>query len=111
MKTAKLDDMVRGWFVGNFEPTVFATDQAEAGVKSYHAGEREAAHYHKIATEITVIVTGEVEMNGVRYRAGDIICIEPGEATDFYAISDAQTAVIKVPCVKGDKYLVEVDHA
>ena len=107
MKTAKLDEMVRGWFVGDFEPTVFATDQAEAGVKSYRAGEREAAHYHKVATEITVIVSGEVEMNGVRYATGDIICIEPGEATDFLAITDAQTAVIKVPCVKGDKYPAE----
>ena len=25
MVTARLDEMVRGWFVGNFSPTAFAT--------------------------------------------------------------------------------------
>ena len=59
----------------------------EVAVKHYRAGEHEAAHYHKIATELTVIVRGTVRMNGVEHGAGTIICIEPNESTDFTALT------------------------
>jgi quercetin dioxygenase-like cupin family protein len=38
---------------------------------------------------------------------GDIILLEPGEATSFEALQDTTTFVIKFPSVKDDKYLVE----
>lgn len=50
--------------------------------------------------------SGEVEMNGIRYQQGEIVEIAPGEIAQFRAISDAATTVVKVPSVKGDKYLV-----
>jgi len=106
MKLNKLNEMFKGWIVGNFEPTLYKTDDVEVAVKEYKAGDRDEKHYHKIATEITVIVSGHVLMNGLTYSSGDIITIEPGEATDFEALSDAKTTVIKIPCVQDDKYLV-----
>lgn len=105
MKTAKLSDMTRGWFVGNFEPTLYKTNGVEAAVKSYHTGDYEVCHYHKIATEITVIISGKVKMNGTEYTAGDIIVMEPGEETDFLALTDSVNAVIKLPGANHDKYL------
>ena len=105
MRKARLEDMKGGWFVGAFSPTVLKTDAAEVGVKHYAAGQCEKRHYHKIATEVTVIVSGEVEMNGVRYGAGQIIVIEPGDVTDFHAITDATTTVVKIPGVLNDKYM------
>ncbi len=104
MKIAHLDNMVKGWFVGQFEPTLLATKNVEVAVKHYKAGDYESSHHHKIATELTVIVSGEVEMNGRRYGAGQIIVIEPGDVTDFRAVTDVATTVVKVPCVAGDKY-------
>ena len=65
MKTSKLSEMKGGWFVGNFEPSLYKTNDVEAAVKSYKAGTYENSHYHKIATEITVIISGEVKMNGI----------------------------------------------
>ena len=106
MKIHKLKDMVKGWFVGNFEPSLFKTDLVEVGVKEYKAGDKEPLHYHKVATEITVIVKGMVIMNGTLYNSGDIITIEPGESTNFEALSDTITTVVKLPCVKDDKYIV-----
>lgn len=106
MKVNKLDDMIKGWFIGNFEPTLFNTDLVEVAVKEYKAGDYEQKHYHKIATEITVITKGRVEMNGVEYSSGDIITIEPNEATDFKVLEDTITTVVKLPCVKDDKYIV-----
>jgi quercetin dioxygenase-like cupin family protein len=102
-----LEEMVKGWFVGDFEPTALRTTVAEVGVKRYQAGDREAWHYHKIATEVTVILEGEVEMNGVRHQAGDIIRLEPGEGTDFQAVTEVTTVVVKLPSVVGDKYVGE----
>lgn len=104
MKTAKLKDMKKGWLVGDFEPSLHRTKEFEVAVKSYKAGEYEKKHYHKIAREITVIVSGEARMNGRKYSQGDIIIIEPNEATDFEALKDTVTTVIKIPGVKDDKY-------
>ena len=69
-------------------------------------GEKEAAHVHKVATELTMIVSGQVKMNGRVFAAGDIVVLKPGEATDFEALTDTTTTVVKLPSAKGDKYLV-----
>jgi len=111
MKHARLDAMHRGWFVGDFTPTVFASRDCEVGVKRYRAGETEAAHVHRIATELTVIVSGRVRMNGQEFGADDIIMLEPGTPTDFEVLDDAVTVVVKVPCVAGDKYLLPASGA
>jgi len=106
MKLNKLNEMFKGWIIGNFEPSLYKTDDFEVAVKDYKAGDKDEKHYHKIATEITIVSKGMVLMNGVTYNEGDIITIEPGEVADFEAVSDATTTVIKIPCVKGDKYIV-----
>ena len=106
MKLNKLSEFTKGWFVGNFNPTLIETNDFEVAVKEYKAGDYEERHYHKVATEITVICSGKVEMNGMEYSAGDVITIEPNEATDFKVIEDTITTVVKVPCVKGDKYTI-----
>jgi anti-sigma factor ChrR (cupin superfamily) len=105
MRREKLDTMVRGWFVGDFSPTLARTGDVEVAVQRYTGGSYEPRHFHKIATEITVIVSGAAEMNGVRYEAGDIVVIDPGESTDFRAVTDVVTTVVKLPGAKNDKYL------
>lgn len=107
MKVAKLQDMKKGWFIGNFTPTLRATNDVEVAVKQYCRGDAEQSHYHKIATEFTVIVSGKVRMNGVEYAQGDIIIMEPGDVTDFEALEDAVNVVVKIPGANDDKYLVE----
>ena len=104
MQIDRLDRMVKGWLIGDFEPAVIRTRDFEFGVKRYKAGASESWHYHKIATEVTVIVSGEAEMNGRSLNAGDIVVLHPGEGTDFSCLSDVVTAVIKTPGVPGDKY-------
>ena len=107
MQVSKLDDMVKGWFVGNFEPSLIETNDVEVAVKSYTKGDSEDTHYHKIATEITVIVSGSVKMNDIVYNKGDIITIEPKESTDFEALEDTVCTVVKYPGASDDKYLGE----
>lgn len=111
MKHAKLEDMVKGWFVGNFNPSLAHTNDCEVAVKHYRAGDHEDTHHHRVATEITVIVTGEVEMCGRTWSAGDIVVIEPGEATSFKALTDATNVVVKLPGASNDKYMGEMPTA
>lgn len=104
MQVAKLSGMTKGWFVGNFTPTLFKTNDVEVAVKEYAEGQIEERHFHKIATEITVIVSGKVKMNGVVYEKGDIIIIDPEESTDFEALEDSVNVVVKIPSANSDKY-------
>jgi len=104
MEKYSLNDMFKGWFIGNFEPSLHKTDDFEVAIKSYLEGAVENRHTHKIATEFTVIVSGVVQMNGVEYSSNDIIVIKPGESTDFKCLTPVTTVVVKTPCVKNDKY-------
>jgi quercetin dioxygenase-like cupin family protein len=107
MKTGKIKDTIRGWFVGDFDKAIFRTKDCEVMVREYKAGDYEDKHLHKLATEITLIVRGKVLMNGKEYSEGDMIVMEPGEATDFKALTDTTNCVVKVPSVMGDKYPAE----
>ena len=106
MKHFLLDNMVRGWFVGDFSPTAFQSSACEVAVRTYSAGAREVMHVHKLATEVTLILTGRVRMAGKEWKAGDIIVLEPGEPTDFEALTDAVNVVVKVPGAVDDKYIL-----
>lgn len=105
MKIANLSEMKGGWFIGDFLPTLVKTQAVEVGVKKYAKGDYAEKHHHKIATEITVLLSGSVRMNDHIYHADDIIVIEPGESTDFLALEDVITVVVKLPGAVNDKYL------
>lgn len=105
MQKFNLGDMVGGWFIGNFEPSLLKTNDVEVSVKKYNAGDYDSFHYHKIGTEYTVIVHGIVKMSGKIYNENDILIILPGEKTDFEAITDAITVVVKIPGASNDKYI------
>ena len=105
MKTFRLKDMKGGWFVGDFLPVCLKTSECEVACKHYKKGDFEERHVHKIAIEITLIVEGLVKMNDAIYKSGDIVVLDPGDATDFHALEDTTNVVVKVPSVAGDKYV------
>ncbi len=106
MHVDDLRRMVGGWFIGNFEPATYQTAEFEVAIKEYRAGDKESLHVHKLATEFTVIVRGRVRMNGDEHAAGTIVVVEPHQATDFEALEDTITVVVKTPSIRGDKYVV-----
>ena len=106
MKKYRLENFTRGWIVGDFEPSVMRTKTFEFMVRPYVAGDREQKHVHKIADEITVIVSGKFKMNDDLLESGDIVHLSLGESADFECIENGATSVIKAPSVMGDKYLL-----
>ena len=48
MEKYSLNDMFKGWFIGDFEPTLHRTDDFEVAIKSYLEGAVENRHYSVI---------------------------------------------------------------
>jgi mannose-6-phosphate isomerase-like protein (cupin superfamily) len=105
VRRSTLDEMVGGWFVGGFTPTVLETEDVEVAVKRYAAGDREDFHHHRVATEVTVIVEGRARMGAVRLGEGDIVVYEPGESSDFEALTAVTLVAVKHPGARDDKYV------
>jgi quercetin dioxygenase-like cupin family protein len=104
MKIFKLGDMHRGWFIGDFQPSVFRTKDFEVGVLTHKKGEYWAEHYHKIATEINVLLEGSMSVNGIHISVGDVFVFEPNESSAPMFHEDCKVLCVKTPSVIGDKY-------
>jgi quercetin dioxygenase-like cupin family protein len=111
MKNFRIDNMVKGWFVGGFSPTAYHSSSCEVALKKYKKGDCEDAHFHKMATEITLVVSGQIKMVGQLWVEGDIVIVEPGEVSSFEAITDAVNVVVKIPGVLNDKYIVALEKS
>ena len=106
MKTAKLSDFTRGWFRGDFEPSVMRTPLFEVGILTHKKGEEWPAHYHKHATEYNVLLDGRMRIAGEIVKAGDVFWFEPGDVADPEFLEDCRVCVVKRPSIIGDKYEV-----
>ena len=105
MKIFKEKDMVKGWLVGNFKPTCFDSKECEVAIKRFKKNDEEPTHYHKVATEITMVISGKIKMNDNCYKKGDIILVEPGEKVKFKSIKKSVVLSIKFPSITYDKYI------
>jgi quercetin dioxygenase-like cupin family protein len=98
--------MFRGWFIGDFEPSVYKTKLFEVGKMTHKKDEIKPKHYHKIATEINVMLSGKMILQGNEINIGDIFIFEPGEIADPIFLDDCEILVVKIPSIPGDKYEV-----
>jgi quercetin dioxygenase-like cupin family protein len=106
MEKFKLSEFTRGWLIGNFHPSIIKTDQFEFALQKYQAGDVTRKHYHRLAKEITAVVCGKFVMNGQTLAEGDMAVLEPGEPAEFKCLETGTAAVIKMPSVLNDKYLI-----
>jgi quercetin dioxygenase-like cupin family protein len=107
MELFKLADMKGGWFVGDFSPTAFATKDFEVCYKFHPKGEKWDRHYHKLATEINLLVRGKMRMQGKILVSGDIFIFRPEEVADPEFLEDCEVVVVKTPSINNDKYVVD----
>lgn len=106
MKRFKLDDCgARGWFIGNFAEAVHRTKEFEVNYQVNEPG-HSVSHYHKEVTEITLVVTGRMLMNGQIFSPGEIIYLEPGDIAQLEYLEHTTTVTVKTPSIPSDKFLV-----
>ena len=107
MNLFRLETMVKGWFAGNFTPTAYHTENFEACYRVHPKGEQWETHYHKESTEINLLISGEMTLQGKTLKGGDIFIIHPYEIADPIFLEDCAIVCIKTPAAKDDKYVVE----
>ena len=107
MNVTKITDYLRGWFIGNFEPSVLKTDQFEVGLLTHKKGEYWAPHYHKESVEYNVLVSGKMIVQERELNSGDVFVFERGEIADPIFLEDCTLVVVKVPSIPSDKFEVE----
>tara|TARA_A100001515_G_C4583288_1_gene213655 strand:- start:755 stop:1075 length:321 start_codon:yes stop_codon:yes gene_type:complete len=106
MKKFRIEDMKSGWFVGNFEPTAFKSEDFEVCYRVHPKGEHWQRHTHKIGTEINLLIKGQMKMCNEELQSGDIFIVYPGEISDPIFLEDCEIVCIKSPSVPDDKYEV-----
>lgn len=106
MQVNKLSDMWRGWFIGDFDPSVLKTKHFEVGVLTHPKGEQWAAHYHPVGTEYNVLLEGSMKVCDTELKQGDIFVINPGEIADPVFYEDCKILCVKVPSDPNDKIIV-----
>jgi quercetin dioxygenase-like cupin family protein len=107
MQIFKIEDMKKGWFIGDFEPSAFKTSLFEVGTTLHPKGSSWDTHYHKDSTEITFLLSGKMKIQDQILVSGDVFVIPPYEIADPEFLEDCRVIVIKTPSAPGDKHIVE----
>ena len=105
MKILKLDDLIGGWFLGSFKETALNTP-FEVCYKKHAKGEYWQAHYHRLATEINLLVKGKMKINGQEINSGEIFVIEPYYVSFPEFLEDCELVIVKTVSDPKDKYSV-----
>ena len=106
MEVYNLNEFWRGWFIGDFEPSIFRTKDFEIGAVIHKKGEDWPAHVHRESDEYNLLISGEMIICGQRITSGTIFVIRKNEVAKPEFLEDCEVVVIKVPSVVGDKYEV-----
>lgn len=106
MNVTKINDYVRGWFIGDFNPTVLRTKDFEVGVLTHPKGEKWPPHYHKESIEYNVLVSGKMVVQGKELNSGDVFVFEKGEIANPVFLEDCTVVCVKVPSIPSDKFEV-----
>ena len=96
----------RGWFIGNFDQAAVKTKVFEVCWQGNPAGAKDTPHFHKIITEVQLIIKGRMIINGVEFGPGDIYVSDPGEHYYGEYLEDTEVVAIKFPSIPTDKYYI-----
>ena len=106
MKLFDPKDYQGGWFIGDFEPSIWRTSAYEVGYKHHTAGEPWPTHYHEHMDELTFLLSGTMIRQGQTMTGPVIFELSRGEIADPVFVTDCTIFIIKAPSVPGDKVVV-----
>jgi quercetin dioxygenase-like cupin family protein len=91
MIISNIGEYKNGWFIGDFEPSIF---------------KETTPHTHKVTTELNYILKGKLHVSGNILKSGDIWIYEKNEISDVQFLEDSELMVIRWPSIPTDKYIV-----
>ena len=104
MKQATIKNFKAGWFVGDFDPSIFKNPFFEVAHHKHTKGQETFPHYHKVTNELNYIVRGELIASGKHLKAGDMWIYEPNEVSNVEFLSDVDLIIVRWPSIPSDKY-------
>ena len=110
MKISRIEDTVKGWFIGDFPNAAFQSKNFEVSWRIHTAGEKWDLHYQKIATEINLLISGRMILNDQLLVSGDIFILDPYEITDVKFLEECSVVCVKTPSLPNDKIVVKIDN-
>lgn len=99
----RISDFTRGWFIGNFEPSLLKSD-FEVGLRWNDRDNKEDRHYHKRTTEYVVFAGGMHRLNDRLYSDGEMLVITPYISTDYECLEPGYCLTVKDISDPKDKY-------
>tara|TARA_Y100000389_G_scaffold95446_1_gene92123 strand:+ start:3003 stop:3323 length:321 start_codon:yes stop_codon:yes gene_type:complete len=106
MEIYDFNKMKDGWFVGDFVPAAFYTNDFEVCYKHHKKDEVWDKHYHEKSTEINLLVSGTMKINDILLKEGQIFVIKPFYIVKPTFLEDCTLVIIKAPSVPGDKIII-----
>lgn len=107
MKKYHIDNFIKGWFVGNFKPSLLEAD-FEVGLHRHKAGEFHQDHFHKKSTEINLVIEGQIKINGQEFGPGEIFVLEPYEVSQVEYLTDVKLVVVRDLSDPNDKFEINI---
>lgn len=107
MKISRIENTEKGWFVGDFPKAAFQSKDFEVSWRIHPAEQKWDLHYQEIATEINLLIEGEMTLNGTKLVSGDVFILDPYEITDVHFITDCSIVCVKTPSLPNDKIVVK----
>lgn len=101
-----ISEYIRGWFVGDFEPSIFKTKDIEIAYMSHKERDKWPFHYHMKAYEYNILISGNMILNSFDIKQGAHFLLRPNEIACPEFITDCYVLCIKYPSVIGDKYII-----
>jgi hypothetical protein len=104
MKQSNINNFRGGWFVGDFEPSIFKNPFFEVAHHSHKKNDATFPHYHQVTNELNYIVRGEMMVDKKHLKAGDMWIYEPWDISDVEFLEDTDLMIIRWPSIPSDKY-------
>ena len=104
MKQSNINNFRGGWFVGDFEPSIFKNPFFEVAHHSHKKNDATFPHYHQVTNELNYIVRAEMMVDKNHLKAGDMWIYEPWDISDVEFLEVSDLMIIRWPSIPSDKY-------
>ena len=104
MKQSNINNFKGGWFVGNFDPSIFKNPFFEVAHHKHEKGCETFPQYHKVTQELNYIIKGELMVSGKHLKTGDMWIYEANEISDVEFLEDSELMIVRWPSIPSDKY-------
>ena len=106
MRNDKLENYIKGWVVGDFEPSILRHKDLEVGIAYHTKNEPTQKHFHTSSDEYNVIASGKMNVNGKVMTKGSIFVYERNEVSDCEFLEDTILVIIRIPSAPNDKVII-----